>query len=193
MALILASASPIRRTMLEHAGLDHRAVPASIDEAAIKEKFSDAEAAAAELARAKALHVSREYPGEWVIGSDSIVTVNGRMFDKPRNRDEAAEHLRFFSNNAMRLTSGVALAIDGEVDWVHVETASLQVRPLSDVFIDDYLGSEWPAVGGCVGVFRMEGRGVQLFERVQGSHFTILGMPLIPLLGALRQREILRS
>jgi len=85
----------------------------------------------------------------------------------------------------------VALARGGEVDWRHVETATLHVRPLSEEFIATYLDGEWPEVGYCVGVFRMEGRGVQLFERVDGDHFTILGMPLIPLLGALRERGIL--
>ena len=93
----------------------------------------------------------------------------------------------------MRLTSAVALARGGELDWKHAETATLQVRALSEVFIADYLDAEWPEVGYTVGVFRMEGRGVQLFERIDGDHFTILGMPLVPLLGALRERGLLAS
>ena len=179
--------------MLEQAGIEYRVIPAAIDEATIKVRFAEAEAAAAELARTKALHVSEDHAGDWVIGSDSIVSVEGRMFDKPGSRAEAAEHLHFFSGKALRLTSAVALATGKRIDWVHVETSTLQVRRLSEGFINDYLEGEWPAVGGCVGVFRMEGRGVQLFESVEGSHFTILGMPLIPLLGALRERCILPS
>jgi septum formation protein len=91
----------------------------------------------------------------------------------------------------MELTSAVALALGGAVDWRHVESATLHVRPLSDAFIDSYLEDEWPAVAYCVGVFRLEGRGVQLFDRIEGDHFTILGMPLIPLLAALRERRLL--
>jgi septum formation protein len=91
----------------------------------------------------------------------------------------------------MLLTSAVALARGGELDWSRVETARLEVRPLSEAFIADYLDAEWPEVGYTVGVFRLEARGVQLFERIDGDHFTILGMPLIPLLGALRERGLL--
>jgi septum formation protein len=128
-----------------------------------------------------------------VIGSDSVISVGERLFDKPRDREEAADHLRFFSDQAMQLTSAVALARGGEVDWLHVETATLQVRPLSEAFIAAYLDAEWPEVGYCVGVFRMEGRGVQLFDSVEGDHFAILGMPLIALLGALRDRGLIAA
>ena len=129
-------------------------------------------------------------PDDWVIGSDSTVTVDGARYSKPRDRDEAAAHLRAFSGRTMLLSSAVALARQGAVDWSHAETARLHVRPLSDDFIKPYLDAEWPDVGYCVGVFRMEGRGVTLFDRVEGSHFTILGMPLLPLLGALRESGI---
>jgi septum formation protein len=113
------------------------------------------------------------------------------LFDKPRDRDEAAEHLRYFSGKTMHLTSAVALARGGQLDWQYTETARLEVRELSDEFISDYLDAEWPEVGYTVGVFRLEGRGVQLFDSIEGDHFTILGMPLIPLLGALRERGLL--
>jgi septum formation protein len=126
-----------------------------------------------------------------VIGSDSVVSVDNRLFDKPRSRDEAAKHLHFFSGKTMLLTSAVALARAGKLDWGHVETARLEVRELSDKFIADYLDAEWPEVGYTVGVFRLEARGVQLFSSIEGDHFTILGMPLIPLLGALRDRGLL--
>lgn len=179
--------------MLSDAGVDVEVQPASIDEASIKARFADAAAAAVALAQAKALEVSARRPGDWVIGSDSIVSVEGRTFDKPGSREQAAEHLHFFSGKAMLLTSAVALARSGEVDWSHGETAELRVRPLSEQFIQAYLEREWPAVGFCVGVFRMEGPGIQLFERVSGSHWTILGMPLIPLLNALRAGGLLPS
>lgn len=193
MNLILASASPIRRTMLMAAGIAFEVVPADIDEGAIKTGAAEGEDLASRLAEEKALAVSTRRPRDWVIGSDSIVCVGGRMFAKPGDRVEAAAHLRFFSGKPMLLTSAVALARGGAVDWSHSDSATLQVRELSDGFIAGYLDSEWPAVGGCVGVFRMEGPGVQLFDTVEGSHFTILGMPLIPLLGALRKSGVLAS
>lgn len=193
MPLILASASPIRRALLVQAGIDHEAVAATVDEAAIKKLHHDAEAATLALAEAKAVQISAARPADWIIGSDSIVTVDGRMFDKPAERDEAAAHLRLFSGKDMILTSAVALARGGKIDWSLADRANLKVRPLSDRFIHDYLDAEWPAVSYCVGVFRMEGRGVALFDRIEGSHFTILGMPLLPLLGALRARGLVQS
>jgi septum formation protein len=173
--------------MLDAAGVEYVAAKPDVDEAAIKARLNGAQAIAADLASAKATSIV----GEWVIGSDSVVSVEDRLFDKPGNRDEAADHLRFFSGKTMRLTSAVALARRGKPDWNYVETATLCVRRLSETFIGDYLDAEWPDVGYTVGVFRLEARGVQLFERIEGDHFTILGMPLIPLLGALRERELL--
>jgi septum formation protein len=189
LGLILASTSPIRRQMLDSAGVEYEAVTPQVDEDELKLGLSDASEIALRLAEAKAVSV----PGEWVIGSDSVVSVDGRPFDKPASRDEAARHLRLFSGKPMLLTSAVALANGGSLDWSHVESARLQVRPLSDQFIDSYLDAEWPEVGYCVGVFRMEGRGVQLFDRIEGDHFAILGMPLLPLLGALRKRGLLQA
>jgi septum formation protein len=191
LALILASSSPIRRQMLDTAGVEHVAMASAIDEDRIKAAYSDAAEITAELAAEKALSVSRTLPDAWVIGSDSAINVDQRLFNKPTSREAAAEHLRAFSGRAMQLTSAVALARAGKVDWRHVETATLHVRPLSEEFIATYLDAEWPEVGYCVGVFRMEGRGVQLFDSVEGDYFTILGMPLIPLLGALRHRGML--
>ncbi len=187
MALILASTSAIRRQMLDAAGVDYESAKPKVDEDELKLGLTDASDIALRLASAKAMSI----PGEWVIGSDSIVTAGARIFNKPRDRDEAAQHLRFFSGKPMQLTSAVALVHGGSRDWSHVETATLAVRKLSDGFIRDYLDAEWPEVGYTVGVFRLEGRGVQLFDRIDGDHFTILGMPLVPLLGALRERGLL--
>lgn len=193
MPLILASSSAIRRYMLDAAGVECEAIPSRVDEAAIKTQLDEAEQVALGLAEAKALDVSRSRPDDWTAGSDSVVSVDGQLFDKPSSRENAAEHLRIFSGKEMKLTSAVALARGGEVDWSHAETAKLRVRPLSDAFIESYLAAEWPDVGYCVGVFRLEGRGIQLFSSIEGNYFTILGMPLLPLLGALRERRLLPS
>ena len=179
--------------MLEQAGLRFSAIPAAIDETLEKARQSDPESIATALAQAKAIRVSASSPQEWVIGSDSVVSVDGRIFDKPAGRDQAADHLRFFSGKTMRLTSAVALARAGEIEWSFTDSATLRVRDLSEDFIDSYLEAEWPDVGYCVGVFRLEGRGVQLFDSIDGSYFTILGMPLLPLLGALRERGVIEA
>lgn len=192
MSLILASNSEIRRAMLTQAGLEFVVRSPEFDERSVKERHGgDSESLARTLAEGKALSVKAAE--DWAIGSDSVVEVGGTRYSKPRDRDEAARHLAAFSGRTMLLSSAVALAHRGKIDWSHAETARLDVRPLSESFILSYLDAEWPAVGHCVGVFRMEGRGVTLFEKVEGSHFTILGMPLLPLLGALRERGLIAS
>jgi septum formation protein len=192
-ALVLASQSQSRQAMLEAAGVAFSARPATVDERAIEAEMGGAapgEVALA-LARAKALAVSRDVPDAWVLGSDSLVSVEGRRFDKPGGRHEAAQHLTFFSGKVMELHSAAALARNGHTYWDHADVARLQVRHLSEAFIESYLLAEWPAVSACVGVFRIEALGVQLFEAIEGSHFTVLGMPLLPVLGALRSRGVL--
>ena len=174
--------------MLHDAGVSYEPIKPDVDEDVVKARLNDAAEIASQLAAAKACSITS---ADWVIGSDSVVSAGGRLFDKPRSRDEAAEHLRFFAGKTMLLTSAVALARASKLDWGHVETARLEVRELSDKFIADYLDAEWPEVGYTVGVFRLEARGVQLFSSIDGDHFTILGMPLIPLLGALRDRGLL--
>ena len=188
MSLVLASNSASRRAMLDAAGVAYEAVPARLDERALEAGLGGASAGAVALAlaEAKALAVSAERPGALVLGSDSLVEVAGQRFDKPASRDAAAEHLRAFSGQAMQLHSAAALARDGVVLWRHGDLAVLQVRALSDDFIEAYLAAEWPAVAGCVGVFRIEATGIQLFEAIAGSHFTVLGMPLLAVLAALR-------
>ena len=189
MSLILASKSESRRAMLEAAGVAHEPLPADLDERALEASLSGAapEAVALVLAEAKALAVSRVHPGRLVLGSDSLVAVEGRRFDKPASREDAAAHLRFFSGRTMHLHSAAALARGGEVIWRHAALARLRIITLSEAFITGYLEHEWPAVSGCVGVFRIEGRGVQLFQSIEGDHFTVLGMPLLAVLGALRE------
>jgi septum formation protein len=193
MSLILASNSEIRRAMLTQAGLEFTVQSPDFDEGLVKERhIGDSKSLAKRMAEGKALSIAAP-PADWVIGSDSVVEVDGARYSKPGDRAQAAAHLRAFSGRTMVLSSAVALANRGKLDWGHVETARLEVRPLSESFIQSYLEAEWPEVSYCVGVFRMEARGVTLFERVEGSHFTILGMPLFPLLTALRARGLMTS
>jgi septum formation protein len=193
--IVLASQSASRRAMLEAAAIPFRAQPAHVDERAIEAALVDAAPAdvALALARAKAESVSRETFGEIVLGSDSLVSCNGRRFDKPASREDAAAHLRFFSGNVIELHSAAALVRDGELLWADAAIAELYVALLSDAFIESYLDAEWPAVAACVGVFRIEGRGVQLFDRIDGDYFTILGMPLLRVQAALRGLGALAS
>lgn len=192
-SIVLASASASRHAMLEAAGVAFAAVPASIEERAIEAEMTDSvpgEIAQA-LAAAKAAAVSAQHPGAWVLGSDSLIEVAGVRFDKPESRANAAEHLRIFSGQVMTLHSAAALARDGRIDWVAGDFARLSVRPLSEDFISAYLEAEWPAIASCVGAFRIEGPGPQMFERIVGDQFTVLGMPLLPVLDALRERGVL--
>ncbi len=178
--------------MLSQAGVDVTAIAPGVDEDIIKRSHDgDARSLAMRLAEAKALSLDR--PGDLVIGSDSTLSVEGCRFGKPNDRADAARHLAHFSGRQMILSSAVALARNGRIEWRHVDSAKLDVRTLSPDFIDAYLDREWPDVAYCVGVFRMEGRGVTLFDTIEGNHFTILGMPLLPLLGALREREMMPS
>ncbi len=198
MTLILASQSASRRAMLDAAGVEYRAVPAHIDEEAIKAAMltdhASPRAIADALAELKATRVALQLPSDMVIGSDSVFVLgNGIMLDKPINRADAAAHLQAMSGGRHMLISAVVIVEQGRPVWRHVDTAYLHVRSLSAGFIEHYLDQEWPAISGCVGAFRIEGPGVHLFDRVEGDHFTILGLPLLPLLGYLRTRGILPS
>ena len=196
MTLILASQSASRRAMLDAAGVAYTAEPARVDEDGVKAAMAgqpprDIADALAEL---KAVKVSQSHPGALVLGSDSIIALaDGTLLDKPVSREDAADHLRAMAGGTHDLWSAAVIAEGGRLVWRHVERARLIVRPLSDEFIDSYLDTEWPAIAGCVGCFRIEGPGVQLFSRIDGSHFTVLGMPLLPVLDYLRVREELAS
>lgn len=191
--LILASNSASRRAMLNAAGVAHDARAADVDETAIKQALSGKAVPqiATALAEAKALDVSSAHPEALVLGGDSMVQVGGQLFSKPKSRDDAAAHLRSFSSQNMQLFSAAALARNGVIVASFCDSAQLDVRPLSEAFISDYLDAEWPAIAGCVGCFRIEARGPQLFDRLTGSHFTILGMPLLWVLNALRAQGYL--
>ncbi|MEM6828773.1 MAG: Maf family protein [Pseudomonadota bacterium] len=191
--LVLASKSASRRVMLDAAGVSYEAIPADIDERAIEASLKGATAPeiaeALSVAKAAALASSNS---DWlVLGSDSLVVVDGKRFDKPMSRENAEEHLRFFSGKPLELHSAAALVRGNTCVWSTPSKALLHVRDLSDVFIEDYLSKEWPEVSFTVGVFRIEAMGVQLFDRIEGDQFTILGMPLLAVLEALREEGVL--
>ena len=190
--IVLASNSASRKAMLDAAGVSYDAQAADVDERGLEAEMEGADPAeiAQALAAAKATGVKSD---GLVLGSDSLVEVDGRRFDKPATRDQAAEHLRFFSGKVMTLHSAAALALDGRIVWMGSDFARLRVRDLTDEFIEAYLDAEWPEVSYCVGVFRIEGPGVQLFESIMGDQFTVLGMPLLQVLGALRDEGALPS
>lgn len=187
--IVLASQSASRKAMLEAAGVAFEAIPAHLDERALEASLAGEppEEVARVLAMEKALAVSIGDEDRWVLGSDSLVVVEGRRFDKPRSREEAADHLRAFSGREMHLHSAAALVRNGHLKSNCNDKAILRVRELSDAFVERYLDAEWPAVAGCVGVFRIEGMGVQLFDSIDGDYFSILGMPLFKVLSGLRQ------
>jgi septum formation protein len=190
MTLILASASAVRRRLLEAAGLDFEVDPARIDEEAAKAglrangmKPRDQADALAEL---KALSVSRRRPG-LVIGADQMLAVEGETLDKPHDLDEARSHLLRLRGKTHELHSAAVVARDGAVLWRQVETPKLKMRDFSEAFLEDYLERVGEAAFASVGAYQLEALGVQLFERVEGDYFSVLGLPLLPLLAFLRQ------
>ena len=198
MTLILASQSASRRAMLTAAGVPHEAVAAQVDEQGAMESLVAAGTLPRDLADAlaqlKALKVSGLAPGALVLGSDSVVSLpDGSLLDKPVSRADAADHLRRMSGQHHDLYSAAVIAEAGRPVWRHVDRARMHVRVLSEAFIASYLDAEWPAIQGCVGCYRIEGPGAQLFSRIEGSHFTILGLPLLPVLDYLRTRGKLTS
>lgn len=197
--LILASGSRARKNMLSAAGVVFEVVPADVAEDAITSAMisqSDCvEAAdiAGALAAEKALSVARAHPKALVIGSDQVLALGRRMFSKAANVSEARETLTALRGRAHELVSAVALASGNDVVWQTVESAQLTMRPFSGDFLDDYLSRAGDRILGSVGCYEIEGVGSQLFERVEGDHFTIMGMPLLPLLNELRTRGVVRT
>jgi septum formation protein len=193
--LILASASPIRLELLRRAGIDAIAVPADIDEAALKQQLRrdlvSTESGALALATAKAMRVAALNPGRIVIGADQILEQDGVWHDKPSGLEAAAAQLRTLAGRPHRLVTAVAAGLGTECLWSAADSARLVMRPFGHDFIDAYLAAAGPGILGSVGGYQLEGLGAQLFERVEGDFFTILGLPLLPLLGFLRRQRIL--
>lgn len=198
MRLVLASKSGSRRAMMSAAGIPFDAVAAGVDEESAKAALLGDGLAARDMADAlaelKAIKVSSGDGQALVLGCDSVVALeDGSMLDKPRSRDEAADHLRRLSGKRHDLVSAAVMAESGRPVWRVVDRARMHVRPLSDAFIETYLDQEWPIIAGCVGCYRIEGPGAQLFARIEGSQFTVLGLPLLPVLDYLRVRGVMPS
>ena len=197
MTLLLASKSEARRQMLEAAGVPFETVEAELDEAAAKAGLEaagfDARGVAEELAQLKALSVEAK-PGVLVLGADQTLELDdGSILSKPASRDDAFAQLRALSGRNHALHSAAVVLENGEAAFWQSETVRLTVRTLSDAFIETYLEREYEAIRWSVGGYRIEGPGVQLFERIEGSHFAVLGLPLLPLLAFLRERGLLAS
>jgi septum formation protein len=198
MALILASGSAIRAQMLRQAGLDFAVETAAVDEAEIKLSLR-AEGVAIErvaeaLAEAKASRVAARYAGGRVavIGADQMLELDGDWLDKPGSLAEARDHLQLLRNKSHRLVSSVVVMLGQERVWHTTASAYLRMRPFSDTFLDQYLAAA-PEALNSVGCYQLEGIGLQLFERIDGDYFTILGLPLLPLLGQLRQLGLIET
>jgi septum formation protein len=186
--LVLASASAVRRQLLEAAGIPVEVRPANIDERAIEASApsDNPSAVAAILARVKALRVASDVPGRLVVGADQTLALGSRRFDKPANRAAARTQLQTLAGRTHELHAAVAVARDEAVLFEHVAVARLTMRPLTDAFLDCYLDTAGAKVTASVGAYQLEALGVHLFERIEGDHFTILGLPLLPLLAYLR-------
>jgi nucleoside triphosphate pyrophosphatase len=191
--LILASQSRARRMLLQNAGLDFEPVPADIDEREVQQTsgLSAPDEIASLLAREKARFVSSQKPGRYVIGADQTLALGERLFSKPAGRDQAADQLRALAGNSHELHSAVAVARDGKILFADISVARMTMRRLGAAEIDAYLDQAGGAVTTSVGAYQLEGLGVHLFERIEGDHFTILGLPLLPLLAFLRSERLL--
>jgi septum formation protein len=198
LVLVLASQSAARRAMLEAAGVPYEALSPAVDEdsakAALRADGIEPRGLADALAELKARRLSQRLPGALVLGCDQVLALeDGTTLDKPGDRHEAAAQLQQLRGSSHRLISAAVICENGQPVWRAVETASLTVRSFSDGFLDRYLAAEWPAIAGCVGAYRYEGLGAQLFSAVRGSHWAVLGLPLLPLLDYLRVRGVLAA
>jgi septum formation protein len=195
--IILASASPVRRRVLQACGLAIEVVPAMVDEEAVRQEAAAAHISYLDLARRlagkKAIEVSRRFRSSWVIGADQVLISGKRLFTKPASLAAARADLKTLRGQWHELTSAAAVAVDGELVWQYVDHARLKMRPFSDQFLESYLAIADPAILSTVGGYQVEGPGIQLFEHLDGDFFTILGLPLLPLLAFLRSRQCLAA
>lgn len=196
ISVILASGSESRRSLLANAGVQAASIKPNVDEESAKAAFraegmrvSDQ---AMRLAELKAIKVSRNHEG-LVIGGDQMLNLDGEAMDKPASMDEAASHLRRFSGKTHRLETAIVIAENGEPVWRHLSTPKLTVRQLDETFIGRYLEAAGPDILKTVGAYQLEGLGAQLFSRIEGDYFSILGLPLLPLLDYLRVRGVIAS
>ena len=196
-AVVLASGSSTRRAMFEAAGIPIGIDPAHVDETELKRSMLADEVPPRDiadfLAELKAVRVSNRWNGALVIGADQVLVQNGVVFDKPADLDHARAHLQALRGRRHELISAVVIAENGAVVWRHIATAKLEMRPFSDQFLDAYLAAAGERVLSSVGAYQIEGLGLQLFNRIEGDHFTILGLPLLAVLDYLRLRGVLAS
>jgi septum formation protein len=191
--LILASQSRARKMLLANAGISFEAVPADIDERALQTDsgLSSPGEIAGLLAREKALFVSAKNPGRYVVGADQTLALGTRLFSKPAGRAQAADQLRLLAGDTHELHAAVAVARDRKIMFSDVSIARMTMRRLHESEIESYLDQAGEAVTTSVGAYQLEGLGVHLFHRIEGDHFTILGLPLLPLLAFLRGEGLL--
>ncbi|NVK18704.1 MAG: Maf family protein [Methylocystaceae bacterium] len=191
--IILASASKSRGDLLRGCGLDIKTIPADLDEDIIKEKGLDVTTTAVELSKAKAHFISQKYPQSLVIGADQMMKCEGQRFDKPHSVDQAREQLKFLRGKIHHLISAVSIYKNETCLWSHHQRAELEMRPFSDKFLESYLDQVGSDVCTTVGGYRLESIGVQLFNRIEGDYFTILGLPLLAVLDFLRSQDIIET
>lgn len=193
--LILASGSRFRRAILENAGIDFDVATATVDERAVEAPLKDAgltaEDVAAVLAEAKAGDVSERFPDRLVLGCDQTLSLGDEVLHKPKDMEAARRQLLKLSGKAHQLNSALVLVRSGKTLWRHVSVATLTMRPLDPVFVGRYLARVGDTVLSSVGAYQIEGPGIQLFETVQGDYFTIVGLPLLPLLAELRSMDVI--
>ncbi len=192
---VLASGSAIRRQLLHAAGVNVTCAPVDVDEDALRrqaeQKGLSLRETALTLAHAKAKAATSHHPGRFIIAADQILELEGRAFAKPANLTEARTHLQALRGKTHALHTAITLWKNGQTLWFHIDSPSLTMRAFSDEFLDHYLQQEGTALLSCVGCYRIEGLGIQLFKTVSGSSDAIAGLPLIPLLTALRQQGVL--
>lgn len=191
--LILASQSSARKMLLANAGLEFKAVTAGIDERGIQaaSRLSNPREIGLLLAREKAKAVSVNHAGSYVIGADQTLALGSRLFNKPAGRAEALAQLRDLAGNSHELNSAVAVAHDGKIVFEDVSVARMTMRQMTESELSAYLDAAGAAVTTSVGAYQLEGLGIHLFERIEGDHFTILGLPLLPLLAFLRNQHLI--
>lgn len=194
-SLILASASPSRAALLTAAGLSIGIAPADLDEGKVKDEGKTANHSAAQVAAClafeKAKKISGQHPEAWVIGADQMLDCDGEWLDKPATMADAAATLRHLRGTTHQLLTSVSVVRSEKEHWAHTDRASLTMRDFSDSFQTAYLQKVGTAVLSSVGAYQLEGHGAQLFERIEGDYFTILGLPLLPLLAYLRQQGLI--
>lgn len=197
LPLVLASGSAIRAEMLRKAGVTIEVKPARVDEEAIRQALEAEDTRPRDLADAlaevKARKIGERQPDRVVLGCDQVLECGGAVFSKPQSPEAAADQLRLLRGKVHRLLSAAVLYHDGRPVWRHVGQVRLEMRAFSDDYLTDYVDRNWPGIGESVGAYKLEEEGVRLFQRIEGDYFTILGLPLIELLGYLGQRGWIKT